>query len=120
MILKNADDKEEQINALQYLISIAPPSIKSKIEQELRFVRAGIKGEQETAYLIDFNLGKSKNSFVIHDLRLEFKGRVAQIDHLLFHRTLNIYVIETKHFNSGIKINDNGEFMQWNSYKRTF
>lgn len=120
MILKNADDKVGQINELQRLISIALPSIKPKIEQELRFLRAGIKGEQEVAYLIDFNLGKSKNSFVIHDLRFEFKGRVAQIDHLLIHRTLNVYVIETKHFNSGIKVNDNGEFMQWNSYKKTF
>lgn len=120
MILKNADDKEGQINELLRLISMAPQSIKPKIEQELRFLRAGIKGEQEVAYLIDFNLGKSKNSFVIHDLRFEFKGRVAQIDHLLIHRTLNVYVIETKHFNSGIKVNDNGEFMQWNSYKKTF
>lgn len=120
MILKNADDKEAQINELLRLISIAPPLIKPKIEQQLRFLRAGIKGEQEVAYLIDFNLGKSKNSFVIHDLRFEFKGRVAQIDHLLIHRTLNVYVIETKNFNSGIKVNDNGEFMQWNSYKKTF
>jgi len=120
MILKNADSKEGQISKLQHLISIAPTSIKAKIEQELRFIRSGIKGEEEARYLIDFHLSKTNNSFVIHDLRIEYNGRVAQIDHVVIHRTLNIFVIETKHFNAGIKVNENGEFMQWNAFKKTF
>lgn len=104
MILKNADCKQESINELQRLMAIAPAYIKSKIKKELNFLKAGIRGEEESGYLIDFDLGKSKNTFIIHDIRFEFEGRVAQIDHLLIHRSLNIYVIETKHFNAGIKI----------------
>ena len=120
MILKNADSKQESINELQRLIAIAPANLKPKIEKELNFLKAGMKGEQEAAYLIDFALEKSKNTIIIHDVRFEFEGRVAKIDHLLIHRSLNVYVIETKHFNSGIKISEDGEFMQWNSFKKSF
>ena len=120
MIIKKADDKQNQINELQRLISQAPEALKPKIQKELNMLRSGIKGENESAYHIEFNLRDSKNSYILHDLRLEYKGRVAQIDHLIIHRSLNVYVLETKHFNSGIKINDNGEFMQWNSFKKTY
>jgi hypothetical protein len=120
MILKKADSKEAQIKELEYLMSISDATSRTGIEKELRRLRAGIQGEKNAAYLIDFSLSESKNSMVIHDLRLEFKGRVAQIDHILIHRTLNIYVLETKNFNAGIKINDDGEFLKWNSYKKVY
>lgn len=120
MILKKSDDKEPQIQALESLLSIATGDTKAKVQKELNMLRAGIKGEQETTYHIDFNLRDSKNYAVIHDLRLEVDGNVAQIDHLLINRTLRIYCIETKHFTSGIKINDDGEFMQWNSFKKVY
>lgn len=55
MILKNADSRERDIEELERLIKIAPADRKSKVEQELRFLRAGIKGENESAYLIDFD-----------------------------------------------------------------
>ncbi len=47
---------------------------------------------------------------VLHDLRLECDGRVAQIDHLLMNRFLEIYVCESKRFAEGVAINDQGEF----------
>jgi hypothetical protein len=93
---------------------------KPRIEQELRAVRAGLKAEQEAAYLIDFHLKDSKNILVIHDLRLEVDGRVAQIDHLLLHRTLTAFVLETKGFHAGLKITEDGEFLRWNSFKKNF
>jgi hypothetical protein len=120
MLLKLADNKEQQLRELERLLAIAPADRKAKIEQELRFVRAGIKGEQESAYLIDFDFKNAKNTAVIHDLRLEINSRVAQIDHLLIHRTLNCFVLETKHFHAGIKITDDGEFLRWNDYKKTY
>lgn len=120
MILKQAVDKEPQIKELESLLSVASSTIKPKIEKELFMLRAGIKGEQETTYHIDFNLRDSENYAVIHDLRLEINDKVAQIDHLLINRTLRIYCIETKHLNSGIKITDDGEFVQWNSYKKVY
>ncbi len=90
------------------------------MEQDLRAIRAGIKGETEAAYLIYFRWRSSDWTAVIHDLRLEIDGRVAQIDHLLLHRTLNVFVLETKHFHAGIKITEEGEFLRWNDYKKTY
>ena len=119
MILKSADDKSAQIAALESLLATAGP-LKSRIEQELRNLRAGIKAERDAAYLIDFDLKDSTKTAVIHDLRIEVNGRVAQIDHLLIHRTLNIFVLETKHFHAGLKITDTGEFLRWNQFKGCF
>ncbi len=120
MILKKTDDKTSEIAELEQLLKEAPEIIKPKIQREINMLRAGIKGEQESAYHIDFNLRNNENYFVIHDLRLEINGNVAQIDHVLINRTLDIFSLETKHFNAGIKINDDGEFLQWNSYKKVF
>ena len=98
MILKNSDGKKLDIEELARLLKIAPSDRKSKIENELRCLRSGIKGEDESAYLIDFDFKDAPNTAVIHDIRLEINGRVAQIDHLLIHRTLNVFVLETKNF----------------------
>jgi len=35
---------------------------------------------------------------------------VAQIDHLLINRLLDIWVLESKHFAEGVSINDHGEW----------
>lgn len=69
-----------------------------------------MKGEAEAAYEMEFHYAASKNWMVIHDLRLECEGRVAQIDHLLINRFLEIYVCESKRFGEGIAINEHGEF----------
>lgn len=60
-----------------------------------------------------FYSGASKNRIVIHDLRIEHDGRVAQIDHLVLNRLLEVYVLETKHFSEGVSINEQGEFSIW-------
>ncbi len=112
MLLKPADDKYEQINLLESLSKTSNISNASrdKIYNELSMLRAGIKGEQDSAYEIDFYFGKSKNWMVIHDLRLVCDGRVAQIDHLLISRFLECYVIETKNYSASIEISEKGEF----------
>jgi hypothetical protein len=120
MILKPFRGKDTDIAELEALLATAPANAKAQIEQELWRVRAGNKGEKESAYFIDFDSGASKTRIVLHDLRFEINGRVAQIDHLMINRLLDVYVFETKHFNSGIKITEDGEFMRWNDYKETF
>ena len=119
MIIKTPDDKSGALKELETLAAKGY-SQRGQIERVLREIRAGIKGEQEAAYLINFNYEKSQNTAIIHDLRLEIGGRVAQIDHLLLHRTLNIFVLETKHFHAGIKITEEGEFLRWNNYEKMF
>ena len=111
MIIKEADDKKSQIAVLEELSSRrdARPEVRKRIEKEIRNIRAGIKAEEEAAYEIDFHFGASKNYAVIHDLRIEVEGRVAQIDHLVIGRFLDIWVCETKSFCEGIAINEQGE-----------
>lgn len=120
MIVKNADDKNAAIAVLESLHRQAGTKQQKLIEDELRMLRAGIKGEQESAYHIDFDLRDSEITAVIHDLRLEMGGRVAQIDHLVIHRTHKFYVLETKSFAHGLKITDEGEFLRWNDWKKTY
>jgi hypothetical protein len=120
MLLKAPDDKSQLLAELDRLATVAAPPQKRQIAEESRILRAGLKGEQESAYLLDFHMKGSRNTAIIHDLRLELNGRVAQIDHLLLHRTLNIFVLETKHFHAGLKITENGEFLRWNEYKKKY
>jgi hypothetical protein len=120
VILKDADDKSESLSALESLLPYANPQQKRLILEELRIHRAGIRGEKEVAYLIDFDFKDSRRTAVIHDLRLEIGSRIAQIDHLLIHRTLNVFVLESKHLHSGLKISDTGEFLRWNDFKKNY
>lgn len=120
MIVKNADDKGAALATLEALRVRADSKKQKYIEDEIRMMRAGIKGEQESAYHIDFDFRDSELTSVIHDLRLEMGGRVAQIDHLVIHRTQKFYVLETKSFSHGLKITDEGEFLRWNDWKKTY
>lgn len=120
MIYKEPDPKANALALLDALIAQADGSASKRIEQKKWKLLAGIKTENEARYLIDFDLAKAENWAVIHDLRLENGGRVAQIDHLLINRMMNFYVIETKHFNSGLKIEENGEFLRWNRYRKCY
>ena len=53
---------------------------------------------------------RTKNWAVIHDLRLEHNGRVAQIDHLLIGRFFDVFVIESKNLKTAVRVNGDGEF----------
>jgi hypothetical protein len=119
MLIKEADDQSQAMAELERLATGTGPEAK-RASEDLRRRKAGLKGEAESAYLINFEFGKSRNWAVIHDLRLEHDGRVAQIDHLLINRWMDIYVLESKHFHAGFKITEDGEFLQWNDYKRTY
>lgn len=112
MIIKPFEARENDLLTLTQLLSLPhiPQETQHKIQQEIKKIQSGIKGEKEAAYQIDFHYTTSKNWMVIHDLRLEFNGLTAQIDHLLINRFLEIYVCESKNFSEGIAINEQGEF----------
>lgn len=111
MIIKSRDPKDRDIAELDALLKQADaPGKRFLIERELRAMKAGIAGEEDCAYYINFYFGNSHNWCVIHDLRIEHEGSVAQIDHLLINRLFEIYVIESKNFSYEVAINDSGEF----------
>ncbi len=113
MLIKAADDKQPQINALEALL--ARPDVdaqtRRRIEQEVRMIRAGASGERDAAYEIEFHLGANKNQMTVRDLRIEVDGRVAQIDRLIINRLLDVWVCESKHFAEGVAINEHGEWV---------
>jgi hypothetical protein len=110
MIIKQADDQVSALAELERRAHLADSTAKKRLEEEIRTRRAGIKGEAESAYLIDFYYEKSKFWAVLHDLRIEVDGQVAQIDHVMINRMLECYVLETKRFHAGVRITDEGEF----------
>ncbi|MFC1747630.1 topoisomerase DNA-binding C4 zinc finger domain-containing protein [Pseudomonadota bacterium] len=111
MIIKTKDDHQDQVD---YLIDLLerdfPDDKKSLIERELKNLYSGNKGEATSTHYLDVDFGKSNNWALIHDLRIEFEGDVAQIDHLLIGRMMDIYVIESKNFSYGVSISDEGDF----------
>ena len=120
MLIKNADDKSQQLAELEHQANAGEPNAKYA-KADFYKLKSGIKGEKDAAHLINFDYGDTnKNWCVIHDLRLEHAGRVAQIDHLLINRFMDFYVLESKHFNEGIRIKESGEFEKWNGFKKSF
>ena len=111
MLIKEKDKNQEQVNYLTDLLERELPAEKKRfIERELKCLYSGDKGEKTPAYYLDFDFKDSKNWALIHDLRFEHNGDVAQIDHLLIGRMMDVYVIETKNFSAGVSISDEGDF----------
>lgn len=112
MLIKKADDKSSDIETLRALAGRpdVTAEVRKSIEREIRNIQSGMRGEAEAAYEMEFHYGASKNWMIVHDLRLECDGRIAQIDHLLVNRFLDVYVCESKRFSEGVAINEQGEF----------
>jgi hypothetical protein len=115
MIIKKSDDRASDVMELHQLLQY-PISAKQRflIERETKCIASGVRGEESSAYYINFRYHDSPNWAVIHDLRLEFNGFVAQIDHLLINRFLEVYVLESKNYYYGVKISPEGDFVAWN------
>ena len=111
MIIKRMDSKQKEIAELTVLLkSNLTPYERFLVERELKALRTGVRGEKDSAYHIDFYFGNSKNWAVIHDLRIEHKLQVAQIDHLLINRFYDVYVLESQNHSYKIQITAEGEF----------
>lgn len=106
MIIKPSIAARE-VHYLEAVLPRAAPEDRAEILMRL----AGLEGEKSAAYFIDFTFGSSSEYAVIHDLRLEFGGRVAQIDHLVISRRLDLLVLESKSFKGGLAITETGEFV---------
>jgi hypothetical protein len=115
VLIKAADDRRPDLDALAALLSRpgVDTETRARIDGELKRLRSGLHGERDAAYEIDFHYRGQDNVMVIHDLRIEFDGRSAQIDHLILNRALDIWVCESKSFVEGVKINEYGEWYRY-------
>jgi hypothetical protein len=119
MILKPYEP-DDAVARLERKLATARPDERSGIERELRIRRAGVKGEREASYFLNFDFGTSKNHAVIHNLRFEYDGFTAQIDHLLVDRLYGLTILETKNFSGGLKIEDDGSFHRYDEFDRSY
>lgn len=113
MIIKQADDRRQDLRTLERLLEDPSNDIedyKKKIKQEICNIKAGVKCERDAAYLMKIHYGDHPNWMVIHDLRVEYNDLVAQIDHLIINHRLEMWVCESKHYSEGVAINECGEF----------
>lgn len=112
MLIKSADDRTQRLQLLEELSETTglDPAARKWAEKELLALRLGLQGERDAAHYLERAFGSSANVAVLHDLRLEADGAVAQIDHLLFDRLLTFYLLETKTFGGDLHINAHGEF----------
>lgn len=112
MIIKDADSRQKDIDTLETLLDHPQAGLDTKklITQEIKNIRSGVKGEKEAAYEMRMRFKDNRNWFVIHDLRIEVDGSIAQIDHLIINRFMEVYVCESKRFFEGIAINEQMEF----------
>ncbi len=112
MVIKQKDDIQPALDELQAMLAsrMISKAQRNLIEDEIENMRSGARGEKEAAYHIDFRLKDAKNYAVIHDLRLEHNGRVAQIDHLIIGREFDVFVIESKNFTTAIRTTPGGGF----------
>lgn len=112
MIIKSGDDQSKRIRLLEelQLSPLLDSFQKDWLVKQLKMLRSGQAGERDAAHYINSYWGDGENSAVIHDLRLDIDGQVAQIDHLIISRAFTFYLLETKNFAGNLSINEYGEF----------
>jgi len=121
MILKEIDSKNEEIQQLNKLSKICKnQKIKKSIQLDLVRIKNGYESEKNNAYYLDFISKDSKRHYLLHDIRIEYNGRVAQIDHLIISR-LGIELLESKSFSGILTINQDGSLsVDYGKSKKTF
>lgn len=70
---------------------------------------AGVKAEKQAAHYLDRYFGPRDEFYLLHDLRLEHDGDVAQIDHLVLH-PYGAAIVESKSVSTAVRINARGEW----------
>ena len=118
MIWKEADNRESDIEQLQKLYETASYVEKTRIQKQIANIRAGRAGERDAAHFLKREFGESQNLGILHDLRLELNGDVAQIDHLVIHRfQATAWVLETKNYAGRLTCDEHGDWTVWNRGK---
>ncbi len=105
-ILKEGTNAESEILELKGILEACPENEKGNIEQVIRNLEYGIKGENA----ILFELRNSRfPMLVLQDLYLEYEDLSAQIDFLILTRYKN-YIIESKNMYGDVTVSDIGDF----------
>lgn len=122
MLIKSADDHKKRLRLLEELRKSDRLDERQKdwLRNEYRRLAPGLAGERDAAHYLDLSFSESKNHAILHDLRLEVDGQVAQIDHLVVDRMLAFFLLETKTYSGSLHINEHGEFLAEYSGERRY
>ncbi|GGK94111.1 nuclease-related domain-containing protein [Deinococcus radiotolerans] len=74
--------------------------------------RAGFEAERQMAHYLKRAFAEDPRKFVFHNLRLERRGEVAQLDHLILHR-FGLLIVESKSVAGQVSVNEHGEWTRW-------
>lgn len=108
IVLKEGSAAEEQFRQMEAAKGTLDPRAETRLEKELRLIRAGIDGEQRILYELK---NSHMDMFILQDLSLEHEGLTAQIDFLVITPQRN-FVIECKNLVGNIEINSRGDFIR--------
>lgn len=112
VFMKADSNANAQLTELLAYIDIVPDSIRTQIENDIRFIKAGIVGEDNIA----FELRNSHMPMIVlHDLYFKHGDLSAQIDYLIVTRR-RIFVVECKNLIGDIEINSSGDFIRTVNY----
>lgn len=120
---KQTDSIDQKLSELEEVLAYASGKdkrIAKQVQGDILKLKAGHTAEKNSAHLLDKLFLEAKNNVVLHDLRLEIDGDVAQIDHLSINRFGFVRLYETKSFSTGIKIDDDGVFWRWDGYGKRY
>ena len=114
MVLKEADDRSEDITELKRLKAASPASFGPAIQKQIDNIYAGVAGERDAAHFINREFGQHERMAVLHDLRIGVDGDYAQIDHLVIHRfQAAAWVLEMKNYSGRISCDEHGDWTVW-------
>ena len=84
--------------------------LKPFVDREERDPRrsAGRQAERQMAHYLDRHFGKHTRLHVLHDVRIEHEGEVAQMDHVMVHG-FGLAIIESKGVSTSVRINAAGK-----------
>ncbi len=111
MIIKNMDEYAAELATIERLLLSDPPELVAKsLQHDRATILSNLQHKRDAAYHLDFYFSDTPDWVVLHDLRLEMGDVTASFDHLLIGREMNIYVIDTRHYNARLRINEEKEF----------
>jgi Nuclease-related domain len=77
-----------------------------------KFEIAGRRAEEQMAFYLRRFFGSSVDVDVLNYLRIDLKGEVAQMDHLVLH-PYGLLIVESKSVSDSVQIADDGQWKRW-------
>ncbi len=119
-VIDSIQARVDELNSIHQYLQTTQPALAKTVKVDLLKLKAGHTAEKNAAHLIDQQVVYSERAVVLHDLRLEIDGVVAQIDHVMLNKYGYVTLFETKSFSTGLKVQEDGTFWYWDRYANRY